>query len=514
VIGITIDITKLRRSEAQYRTIVDSAPNGIYRAIPGGRFLMVNPALIDMLGYDSESEVLSLDIARDVYCDPEQRSQVAGQLVETGYIEDVEADWKRKDGRIINVRISAVLVPEEGSEIEVFQGFVEDVTERKTLARQFWQAQKMQAVGRLAGGIAHDFNNVLMVVSSYADLIQQRQVTDEKVARYAEKIRDAAMRAATVTRQLLAFSRQQVLEPEILDLNSVVSDLGKFLPNLLGEDVAVVTTLESGLRRAKIDRGQIEQVIMNLAINARDAMPKGGHFEIKTQNIELDAAYAAAHPPMHPGPYVKLSVADSGIGMDAETQAHIFEPFFTTKERGKGTGLGLAMVYGVVKQSGGFIWVTSEAGRGTAFAVYLPQVEEPITRASKPSVATATSQGSETILLVEDDEALRAATCEFLQSRGYTVLAAADGAEAMRVCEQHTGTIDVILTDLVMPGVDGVELAKAVATRYPNICVLYMSGYTDRFVEGLNAETVLLQKPFTLAVLASKLRALLAAQHV
>jgi CheY-like chemotaxis protein len=241
-------------------------------------------------------------------------------------------------------------------------------------------------------------------------------------------------------------------------------------------------------------------------------MSKGGRFEIKTQNVNLDTSYAAAHHPINPGTYVRLSVADTGIGMDAETQSHIFEPFYTTKERGKGTGLGLAMVYGVVKQSGGFIWLSSEVGRGTRFDVYFPPVRESITAGSTPSAAAATSGGLETILLVEDEEALRAATCEFLQSRGYTVLVAGDGAEATRICEQHTGNIDVILTDLVMPGMDGTELSKVVAAHYPDIRVLYMSGYTDRFIEGLSAGTVLLQKPFTFAALTGKLRAVLEAQ--
>jgi CheY-like chemotaxis protein len=308
---------------------------------------------------------------------------------------------------------------------------------------------------------------------------------------------------------LLAFSRQQVLEPEVLDLNAIVSDLGKILPKLLGEDITVVTTPEPMLWRVKVDHGQIDQVIMNLAVNARDAMLKGGRFEIKTENVKVDNSFAAEHPPMTPGVYVRLSVTDTGIGMDAETQLHIFEPFYTTKERGKGTGLGLAMVYGVVKQTGGFVWVTSEVGRGTTFDIYFPQVEAPLRKPSKPYVASATSEGSETILLVEDDVALRAAAGEFLELRGYTVLAACDGAEAIRVCERHAGDIDAILTDLVMPGMDGIELAKVVSVRYPDICVLYMSGYTDRSMEGRRAGTILLQKPFALSDLACKLRTVL-----
>jgi PAS domain S-box-containing protein len=500
---------RLRHSEANYRSIVDTAPYGISRADLEGHFLMANLALVRMLGYESEDELLSLDLARDVYVDPKQQAELVAQTLNMRSTTTLELDWKRKDGRQISVRDSIAPLRDDSGQVVGFQGFIEDVTERKVLEKQFWQAQKFEAVGRLAGGIAHDFNNILMVVSSYAELIKQRKGSDDKVNRYADQIYQAATRAVVVTRQLLAFSRQQILEPEVLDLNAVVSELGKVLPKMMREDIAVVTMLEPALHRVKVDRGQMEQIIMNLAANARDAMPKGGCFEIKTENVELDATRAAKHPPMNPGPYVKLTVVDTGIGMHAETQSHIFEPFFTTKDRGKGTGLGLAMVYGVVKQSGGFIWVTSEVGRGTRVGIYFPQVGEPITRGSKPLATTAISAGSETVLIVEDEEALRAATCEFLQSRGYTVLAAGDGAEAIRVCERHHGTIDVILTDLVMPGVDGIELAKAMTTRYPDIRVLYMSGYTDRFVEGFNAGTMLLQKPFTLAFLASKLRAVL-----
>jgi two-component system cell cycle sensor histidine kinase/response regulator CckA len=511
MIGISIDITKLRRSESDYRSMVETAPYGIFRSALDGHFLVVNPALTRMLGYESESELLSLNIAHDVYRNAVERFQLVSQLIEKGYLKDVEAEWRRKDGRSITVRISAQPVFKNRGEIEAFQGFVEDVTERKSLAKQLWQSQKKEAIGRLAGGVAHDFNNVLMVVGSYAELIQQRKVNDEKVNSYAEQIHEAATRAISITRQLLAFSRQQILEPEVLDLNEVVTELTKVLPRLLGEDITVVATLEPVLHRVKVDRGQIEQILMNLAVNSRDAMPKGGSFEIKTQNIELDATDAAELSPMQAGSYIKLSVVDTGIGMNAETQLRLFEPFFTTKERGRGTGLGLATVYGIVKQSSGFIWVTSEVGCGTAFDIYLPRVLQPLTKPSKPQLPMTISNNSETILLVEDEVPLRNAICTFLQSSGYVVLVAGDGAEVMRICEQHTGAIDVILTDLVMPGVDGIEVANAVASRYPGIHIMYMSGYTEHAVELLGARVVLLRKPFGLSELASKLRAALAA---
>jgi CheY-like chemotaxis protein len=370
----------------------------------------------------------------------------------------------------------------------------------------------MEAVGRLAGGVAHDFNNVLMVVGSYAELIQQHKV-DEIVSGYADKISKTATRAVSITRQLLAFSRQQMLEPEVLDLNGLVTELTKVLPRLLGEDITVVETLDPGLHRTKVDRGQMEQILVNLAVKSRDAMPKGGRFELKTQNVELADISSAALFPMNPGSYIKLSVADTGTGMSAETRSRIFEPFFTTKERGKGTGLGLATVYGIVKQSGGFIWVTSDLGCGTTFEIYFPRVQEPITRPSTQSVPAATSKVSETILLVEDDVPLREAIREYLQSKGYTVLAAACGTEAMRICEQHTGPIDAILTDLVMPGMDGVEVVNAVARHCPGIHIMYMSGYTDRAAGLLSSRAVLLRKPFGLSELAIKLRSVLATHN-
>lgn len=367
----------------------------------------------------------------------------------------------------------------------------------------------MEAVGRLAGGVAHDFNNVLMIVGSYADLIKQREVRDDQVNRFADQIQQSARRAVSITRQLLAFSRQQILEPEILDLNQILAELNKVLPRLLGEDVTVVTTLEPALNRMKVDRGQIEQVIMNLAVNARDAMPKGGRFEIKTQNVELDIASASEHFPMHPGHYIKLSIADSGTGMSIETKSRLFEPFFTTKERGKGTGLGLATVYGIVKQSSGFIWVSSEVGLGTIFEMYFPRIYEHFTKPSQPQVLAVAPKVSETILLVEDERSLRDAICLFLQSNGYRVLAAAGGAEAIGIIEQHPGTVDVILTDLVMSEMDGVEVANAVARHYPHINIMYMSGYTDRAEELLGAGVALLKKPFGLSELASRLRSVL-----
>lgn len=516
MIGIAIDITnlkmaeeRLRNSEADYRSIIEDAPYGIYRSDFTKSFTMVNPTLLQILGYESDEQILSLDVARDVYADPEQRSKLWSQIRQTGSAIDREMNWKHKDGRVITVRNRMLPRSNRGGEIEAVLGFVEDVTERKVLEKQFWQAQKFEAIDRLAGGIAHDFNNVLMIIGSYAEIILESKSNDEGVLRSANHIRGAAERAASITKQLLAFSRNQILEPEVLNLNTVLTDLDSMLPKLLGEDIVVTITLDPALQQVKVDRGQMEQVIMNLAVNARDAMPNGGSFIVDTRNLEADDAYVAQRSPMLAGSYVALSITDTGTGMDAVTKARVFEPFFTTKERGRGTGLGLASVYGIVKQSGGFVWVASEVGLGSTFEIYFPQVEERSVRDPKPHLAKPDSGRSETILLVEDEAELRAVACGFLRSKGYTVLAARDGQEALRICEQHPGNIDALLTDVVMPGIDGIELAAQVASRHPEIHILYMSGYSDRSVEKLSAQDVLLQKPFKLSTLGSKLREVL-----
>jgi two-component system cell cycle sensor histidine kinase/response regulator CckA len=423
------------------------------------------------------------------------------------------AEWKRKDGTATVVRVSGRAVS-DGGKGRTFELFAEDVTERRALEQQLRQSQKMEAVGRLAGGIAHDFNNLLMVISGYSEFLLDRLGPDPAVRGPAQEIAGAAGRATSLTRQLLAFSRKQMLAPKILDLNGVVTENLKMLTRVIGEDIDLVMVPEAGLGAVRADAGQIEQVIMNLAVNARDAMPAGGKLTIETSNVSLDEEYARFHAPLRPGNYVMLAISDTGAGMDSETQSHIFEPFFTTKGP-KGTGLGLSTVYGIVKQSGGYIWVYSEAGKGTTFKIYLPRVAEAAEspeQVATPAEDVAAEPGTETILLVEDEANLRYLARQFLEKQGYRVIEAADGAVAMQIAVAHEGTIHLLLTDVIMPGMNGRELAQRISEIRPNVKILYMSGYTENVIGRngtLDAGVRLLQKPFSLHNLKNKVREVL-----
>ncbi|MBI5419354.1 MAG: response regulator [Deltaproteobacteria bacterium] len=376
---------------------------------------------------------------------------------------------------------------------------------------QLRQAQKMEAVGRLAGGIAHDFNNLLTAIAGYSTLLLQG-VVDDPSRRNIQEIQRASDRAASLTRQLLAFSRRQILQPKVMDLNAVVGAMDDMLRRLIGEDIDLLTVLEPGVRKVKADPGQMEQVIMNLAVNARDAMPEGGKLTIETANVVIDESSVRGHVTMQAGSYVVLALSDTGSGMDPETISHIFEPFFTTKEVGKGTGLGLSTVYGIVKQSGGYIWVYSEPGRGTTFKIYLPQATEEAETAKPAEVRAGLLGGSETILLVEDEDSVRSLVREVLARNGYTVLAARNGEDALRACDGNAGAIHLMLCDVVMPGMSGVELARRIVPLRPEIKVLYMSGYTDTAIvrQGvLDPGTAFLEKPFAPDALARKVREVL-----
>jgi nitrogen-specific signal transduction histidine kinase len=398
-----------------------------------------------------------------------------------------------------------MLKASEGSVI----AYIVDLTERQRLEERFLQAQKMEAVGQLAGGVAHDFNNLLTVILGYSDLLAAKLDPGSLQFEELDEIRKAGERAASLTRQLLAFSRQQVLERKVLDVNDMIAQTEKMLGRLIGEDVELVTVLDSALNRVFADAGQLEQVIMNLAVNARDAMPRGGRLTIETANVEIDEAYARLHATVRPGSYVMIAVSDTGVGMNGETLAHMFEPFFTTKGRGKGTGLGLATVYGIVKQSGGSVWVYSEVGKGTTFKIYLPLVEEGGEAEPVPAAEPASLVGSETVLLVEDEEPVRALSRSILESYGYTVLEAASGKDGLDVAGHYPRPIHLVLTDVVMPEMGGSDMASRLEALRPGVCVLYMSGYTDDAVfrnELLEKGRVFLQKPFTPETLARKVR--------
>ncbi len=499
----------LRQSEAEYRSLIQGAAYGIYRSTAEGKFLDVNPALVAMLGYDSESELLAANLATEIYRDPSERARLVEQYKHQERFDGLQVEWKSKDDTPINVRLSGRAVQDKDGTLAYFEGIAENVTEQRLLEAQLRQGQKMEAVGRLAGGVAHDFNNLLMVMRGYTELLLGRLGANDPLRRNVEEIQEAADRAASLTRQLLAFSRKQVMQPRVFDLNAVVSDTEKMLRRLIGEDIELATLLGAELGRAKADPGQIEQVILNLAVNARDAMPQGGKLVLETTNVELTQAFARQHPGVTPGPHVMLAMSDTGVGMDAETQARIFEPFFTTKEKGKGTGLGLATVYGIIKQSGGYIWVHSEAGQGTTFEIYLPRVEEAVAADQEEHAVSQPPAGSETVLLVEDEAPVRKLAREFLESNGYTVLEAKDGVEAIQSAQQHSGPIHLMVTDVVMPKMSGHELAQQMASVRPEMKVLYISGYTGDALGQYGVPTqdsFFLQKPFSLDTLARKMR--------
>ncbi len=502
----------LRAAEASYQALVEHAPIGIYRSTPAGRFLAVNAALVRMLGYDSAAAVLRLDLARDVYADPAERQRL---LDRDNYgdrqYDDVEATWKRKDGRLLTVHLSVRAARTEAGRVEYYETFVRDVTDQRRLQQQVLQSQKMDAVGRLASGIAHDFNNLLTVITSYSDLLLEDLEPEDPRRDDLEQVRKAAEGAAALTRQLLAFSRQQVIEPRVVSLNAVVEGLQKILRRVIGEDIELTATLAPDLGAVRGDIGQLEQVLMNLAVNARDAMPTGGQLTIETASVEHDPGDGPDRGTAAPRRFVMLAVSDTGCGMDEATKARIFEPFFTTKELGKGTGLGLATVYGIVQQSGGFIWVYSEPGQGTSFKVYLPQVDA-TPQAGGAVLGAPAPRGTETVLLVEDAAAVRAVTKQALQRQGYTVLEAPNGAAALRLAQKHRGPIHLLLTDVVMPALSGRQLAEQLAAARPDMKVLYASGYAADAAARhgiLESQAAYLQKPYTPDMLARKVRAVL-----
>jgi len=503
----------LQHSEARYRSLFENSTAGVFRNTLDGRLLACNEAFIRMFGGTRE-ELLG-QLSHDYYPGGKaERDAWLATFLKTRKESGTEMCYRRRDGSLIWALRNLEIVKDENGE-EVIQGTLVDITERRLLEEKLRQSQKMEAIGQLAGGIAHDFNNLLTVMQGYTRLLLERFRDNAETNYQVTKIEEAAERAASLTRQLLAFSRKQVLQPKVISLNALVENLDSLLRRLIGEDIELETVAAADLGNVKADVAQIEQVLMNLVVNARDAMPKGGRLTVETGNVQLDESYSAKHPTVRPGPYVMLAVSDTGEGMTAETQARIFEPFFTTKEMGRGTGLGLSMVYGIVKQSGGHIWVYSEVGTGTTIKIYLPRTAEAAESTLAAPAEASSVRGNETILLAEDDYQLRELARSILAGCGYSVLVTKDAKEARLVCEQQASSIHMLLTDVVMPGISGRELAQALLSRNPASKVLYMSGYTENAIVHhgvLDTGTFFLQKPFTPSVLANKVREVLDAQ--
>ncbi|HLB36588.1 MAG TPA: ATP-binding protein, partial [Gemmatimonadales bacterium] len=499
----------LRRSERSYRTLVERATYGIYRSTPDGRLMAVNPALVRMLGYGSEAELLAVDLARDVYQNPEERRQLIQTHGDAPYVEGVEADWKRKDGTPLRVRLSGTAVRGETGTLEAFEMIVENVTEQHTLEAQLRQAQKMEAVGQLTGGIAHDFNNLLTVILANADLIAKSLPPDATELRAdIEDLQGAARRGAAMVRKLLAFSRREELRLRPVELPRLVGDLTGMLRRLVPEHIALETQASAPVAPVLVDPGAVEQILLNLVTNARDAMPTGGRLTIAIAEATIDENYLLSHGWGEPGAYVCLSVIDTGIGMDPATLAHVFEPFFTTKPPGIGTGLGMAMVYGLVKQHQGFVEVRSRPGEGTTVQVYLP-VASPSSDLASQGARIDLPGGSETILLVEDEEGIRRSASRILRRFGYQVLLAADGEEALSVYRRHRADIHLVISDVVMPRLGGAQLYQAVHRDPDPPKFILTSGYAARDVGDravLDRAGPLLQKPWTVDDLLHRVR--------
>ena len=505
----------IRQSEERFSKAFRSSPMAITIAtLDEGRYVDANDAFLSMMGCKLDEIIGRTSTELNVWADPHARAQMVAQLGESGRVRTFET---RLNTRVSGIRLVQLVAETVWlNDRPCILAIINDITEARSVEEQFRQSQKMEAVGRLAGGVAHDFNNLLGVILGYCELSREQVEPDNRVVKHLDQIKKAAQRAGALTRQLLAFSRQQVLQPRVLNLNAVVNNLSNMLLRMIGEDVSLKFIPGAPLDNIRADTNQVEQVLMNLAVNARDAMPSGGKIIIETSNSQLDEGYARQHAGVKPGDYVMLSMSDTGCGMNSETISKIFEPFFTTKPLGEGTGLGLSTVYGIVKQSGGHIWVYSEPGKGTTFKLYFPRVVENVDVLHQSIPEPLITGGSETILVVEDDDELRELTVTMLQKEGYRVLEAKDGKAAVNMAREYQGPIDLLLTDVVMPGMSGGEVAKGLKGLRPEVAIVYMSGYTGNLISHhsmLDADTPLLQKPFTKRALMRQLRSVLDRQE-
>jgi two-component system, cell cycle sensor histidine kinase and response regulator CckA len=505
----------LHDAETKYRSVFENAIEGIYQSTPDGHYLAVNDALVRIYGYENPGEMINdvSDIQNQIYVNPAFREQFKQEIESAGFVRNLEYQVRRRDGSIIWISESARAVRSPDGTVHHYEGFIGEIDQRKRLEDQLFQSQKMETVGKLAGGIAHEFNSILTAIIGQSELLLNDLPAGSPLIHNATEITKAASRAAILTRQLLAYGRKQFLQPEILDLNQIIAGMESVFQHLMGGDVKVQMVPAAGLHSVKADTGQIEQVIMNLVINARDAMPNGGKLTLETANVSFNVDSVGLYPELKPGDYVMLAISDTGMGMSDAIKARAFEPFFSTKGVGQGTGLGLSTCYGIVKQSGGHISIYSEQGRGSTFKIYLPQVESE-TKISIPRLDSPDlPRGTETILLVEDDPALREMAGTLLRRLGYTVFTAGNGVEALSVQhEPGTGNIDLLFTDVVMPQMSGKELADRVRALYPRTKILFTSAYTETAIvhQGvLDQGVALLQKPFTPSALANKLREVL-----
>ena len=497
---------RLSQSEQRYRTVFAESRDAIGIVGPGGQVVEINQAGLDLFGYGAD-EVAGLRV-KQLYAEPAERARFLEEIGRSGSVKDFAVSFRRKDGTPIDCLLSATLRRDEAGTALGYHVVIHDITERRRLEAQQRQSQKMEAIGGLAGGIAHDFGNLLTVIIGRAQLLLADLPSDDRRGADIDLIRRTAVRASALIQQLLAFSRKQVLQPKVVDLDPLVSGMAGMLRRLIGEDIELVVAPRSAGVRIKADPGQLEQVILNLAVNARDAMPRGGRLGIETAQAELDEQFSRQHPGARTGPHVVLSVSDTGIGMDPATRARIFEPFFTTKEAGRGTGLGLSTVYGIAKQHGGYIAVESEPGGGTTFRVYLPRVEEAVAP-EDGAHPVAAGRGSEIVLLVEDEEEVRSLSREILEARGYLVLEATRPSEALEIARQHGGPIHLLLADIVMPQMNGRRLADKLTALRPGLRVLHMSGYSDDVLGrhgSLDPGLALLRKPFAPQDLARAVR--------